>query len=53
MKEIIRAICLIAVAFGIYKGDFNSVLAFISIMAVTIWAIPEIICFIFRKDDES
>lgn len=53
MKDMIRAICLIALTIGIYKGDFNGGIAFLSIMAVTVWAIPETICFVFRKDDES
>lgn len=51
MKDMIRAICLIALTIGIYKGDFNGGIAFLSIMAVTIWAIPEIIYYVFRRDE--
>lgn len=53
MKDMIRLICIIAVALGMYRADLETALGFIALMGVVFWAIPEIICFAFRKDDEK
>lgn len=53
MKDMIRLICLVAVALGMYRENFETALGFIALMGVVFWAIPEMITFAFRKDDEK
>ena len=52
MKDMIRLICLVAVALGMYREDLETALGFIALMGVVFWAIPEMITFAFRKDDK-
>lgn len=53
MKDTIRLICLVAAALGMYRADLETALGFIALMGVVFWAIPEMITFVFRKDDEK
>lgn len=52
-KTIIRIICLISVSFGIYKTDLESVMAFISLMTIVFWAVPEVCMFIAQQSKED
>lgn len=52
-KEIVRAICLISVTAGLYRNeDIETGIAFLGLMIVVIWAIPEIVSYILRRDKE-
>ena len=55
MRTVIRICCLVGVAFGLYKTDLESVLAFVALMGIVFWAIPETCMFIARqgKEDET
>lgn len=52
-KEIIRAICLVSVTIGLYRNNsIETGLAFIGLMAVVFWAIPEAICYLTRRAEK-
>lgn len=52
-RDIIRAVCLISVTAGLYRNDLETGLAFLSLMAVIFWAIPEVLCYLTKGSDET
>lgn len=52
-KTIIRVICLVAVAIGMYRTDVESICTFIALMGIVFWAIPEVCMLVFGKGDEE
>lgn len=51
-KTVIRIICLICGAIAMYRTDIKSIIAFVSLMVVIFWVIPEICMFIAKENDE-
>lgn len=52
-KEIIRAICLISVTAGLYRNEGSEAgFAFLGLMSVIFWALPELICYLTRGGED-
>ena len=50
MRTITQFACLLAVAIGMYRHDVETMFAFIAVMALCIWGMPELVCFIMKEE---
>lgn len=50
MRTITQIACLFAVSLGMFRQDVETMFAFIAVMSLCIWGMPELVCWIMKEE---